>query len=429
MTGEQEGHPLRTERVIAFVRAGVVALNTLTYLQEPVPAARRPVAYALIVSACLYAALGVYVARRGWTGVRGRVERPAWAIGSTVADVVFIGLWVWATGSASSPYDLLFHAEAVATVGRFGLRIGCAYVAGAALPYAWIVAAGGATLRDVVVRIGYLAVVTVFAGYFVEEARHSERHAAAAEAHARSLDELAHLKDGFITQVSHELRTPLTGVRGAARTLSTRARDLTDDQRELLVTMIDRQSARLTVLIEDILDFSKTEGGLVQLAPTEVDVESLIDAVVAGAVESGAPNVRAGSVPPGASLLCDRDKLTRALAKLVENAVKFSAPESPVVVSASDVDGWIYITVTDRGEGIPHEEQRRIFDSFHRAGTASTRVTEGIGIGLSIAEGLVRLHGGRIEVRSEPGEGSAFTICVPRRGGEIRLDAPTSRLG
>lgn len=429
MVRQQEAHPLRTERVIAFVRAGVVALNTVTYLQAPVPSARRPVAMALVVAACIYAAGAAYVAQRAWSGPNRGVPGRPWDIGSTILDVAFIGLWVWATGGASSPYDLLFHAEAVAAVGRFGLRVGAGYVFGAAVVYAWIVAADGAPLRDVAVRVGYLAVITVFAGYFVEDARRSERVAAAAEAHARSLDELGRLKDGFITQVSHELRTPLTGVRGAARTLASRGRELTEDQRDLLVTMVDRQSARLTVLIEDILDFSKTEGGLVELEPVDVDVASLVEDVVSSAVARGAPNVRVGSVPRGVTLLCDRDKLARALAKLVENAVKYSAPDAPVVVSAAEVDGWVSITVTDRGEGIPRAEQRRIFDSFHRAGSPSTRTTEGIGIGLSIAEGLVRLHGGRIEVKSEPGRGSSFTICVPQRGGEIRLDAPTSRLG
>jgi signal transduction histidine kinase len=221
---------------------------------------------------------------------------------------------------------------------------------------------------------------------------------------------LESLRADVIATVSHELRTPISAVYGAARTL--RARRVDSDTADQLLDVIDLESGRLAALVEDVLVTSQIDADRITLARETIDPQHVIESVTRG-VDSSKLSIDLGSVTGCAS--GDHEKLRQVLSNLVENALKYGRP--PVIVRARDAYRAIRFEVSDSGDGIPREEQQRIFEKFYRQEAHLDGGIRGTGLGLYICRELVHRMDGRIGVHSREGHGATFWVELPRRAG------------
>ncbi|MBI5343850.1 MAG: HAMP domain-containing histidine kinase [Deltaproteobacteria bacterium] len=172
---------------------------------------------------------------------------------------------------------------------------------------------------------------------------------------------------------------------------------------------------RMCDIINRILVISRLDNKTIQLKPVRMDIKDvmrdilkLIEPSASGkgieiTLEGGNPSIRG-----------DREGLTEVFTNIIENAIKYNKPDGKVAINIGEESGWAVVSVEDTGIGIAAFDVDKIFDRFYRV-DASRGVTVGSGIGLSIVKTIVEAHGGRIEVRSEPGKGSAFTVFLPKR--------------
>jgi signal transduction histidine kinase len=241
------------------------------------------------------------------------------------------------------------------------------------------------------------------------------------------LRELDEMKSDFVAITSHELRTPLSSVRGFVDSLLRRMDDLSREDIQEYLEIIQVQSDRLIRLVEDLLLASRIEAGRLSLLPEVVPAGSLLDSVVSG-LGSEAGRVRWVDEGLPDELVVDPQRLAQILTNLLVNAIKFSPPENGVVLRAgSRSPGTVTFTVEDRGSGIAVEELERIFDRFHQTESSSSH-SEGAGLGLYIAKQLVEAMGGWIGVRSTPGRGSTFEVTIPASR-NLPAPAPLSGAG
>jgi len=230
------------------------------------------------------------------------------------------------------------------------------------------------------------------------------------------LRRLSALRADFVSLVSHELRSPMAAVIGAARTLEQRWRDLSPEHRDSFLSLIADETTRLSNLIGDVLDTSRIEAGTFTYVFGNVDIAELVrETVAAASVGQQEVSVKAsvrGSLP---SIRGDRERLKQVLVNLIENAVKYSADGDEVRVAAFSADAGVRVEVADTGPGIARDDQRVIFEKFGRV-RASGPGKPGTGLGLFIARSIVEAHGGSLDVRSQPGRGSIFTVSLPSMG-------------
>lgn len=230
---------------------------------------------------------------------------------------------------------------------------------------------------------------------------------------------LSRMKSDFVSNVSHELRTPVASIRVFGELLRMgRAQD-PDKVREY-GAHIEGESRRLTRLIDNILDFSRIESGHKEYRFERGDVREVVDAVIRTfemrsaaqgiTIQRSLPN---GAVPP---VRMDPDAIAQAFQNLLDNALKYSDGSKEIFVTVSAEDGFVAVSVRDSGIGIPRDEQKKIFERFHRVGTGLVHDVKGSGLGLSIVHHIVDAHGGDVAVVSEPGAGSTFTIRLPIEG-------------
>jgi signal transduction histidine kinase len=237
------------------------------------------------------------------------------------------------------------------------------------------------------------------------------------EAERQTVEELRRLsalRADFVSLVSHELRSPMAAVIGAARTLQGRWRSLSAAQREAFLALIADETNRLALLIGDVLDTSRIEAGTFSYTFSDVDLTRLVeDAVATAAIGQDEVRVRASV---GASRVPrvrgDRERLRQVLTNLIDNAIKYSPSGDEVEVHVQPENGVVCITVADHGPGIPHDQQRLIFEKFGRADVPGV-AKPGSGLGLFIARSIAEAHGGTIEVRSRPNEGATFVLTLP----------------
>jgi two-component system, OmpR family, sensor histidine kinase KdpD len=213
------------------------------------------------------------------------------------------------------------------------------------------------------------------------------------------------IKTALLRSVSHDLRSPLTAVVAAGDALASPELS-TDDRLELADTIV-HESRRLARLVDQLLDLSRLQAGAAE--PRE-DWCSLEEVVRAAVEDTGAPErVRLAIAPDLPLIRADAGQLQRAIANLVENALRYGAGE-PVSVRARASGGRILMRVVDHGPGIPLAEQERIFTPFYRGAGAAG---QGSGLGLAIVRGLLEANGGRVRVESLPGQGTSFVIELP----------------
>jgi len=227
--------------------------------------------------------------------------------------------------------------------------------------------------------------------------------------------EMARLKSDFVANVSHDLKTPLSVIRMYGETLEL-GRVPDPATRQEYYRVITRESERLSRLIDNVLDFSRIEGGrrLYDPAPTAVEalVRDTLEAFDYPLAQQGF-KVEVHVAPDLPELMLDADAVGQALANLVDNAIKYSGERRALVVEAGLLDGQLALSVADQGIGIAREEQERIFEKFYRVGRSETQGRRGSGVGLALVRHVAEAHGGRVTVESRPGEGSRFTIRLP----------------
>ncbi len=243
---------------------------------------------------------------------------------------------------------------------------------------------------------------------------------------ARRVEEV---RRDFVANVSHELKTPVGGLGLLAEAVL----DAKDDPEAVhrFASRMQVESARLAQLVKEIVDLSRLQVADTLHEPRLVNVTAAVhEAIDYSRVSADAKQIEiAEACSPDLKVFGDEDLLVTAVRNLVGNAVAYSDAGSRVAVGGRRAGEMVEITVTDQGQGIPDEEQQRIFERFYRVDDARSRATGGTGLGLAIVKHICANHGGEVTVWSEEGRGSTFTIRLPaaadRSGGRPDPSDPT----
>ncbi len=239
---------------------------------------------------------------------------------------------------------------------------------------------------------------------------------------------LTRLRNDLVANVTHELKTPLSSMRLLVDTLLDSPRLNEQTAREYL-ELIARENTRLSRLIDNFLAFSRMERNKYALDFKDVPAAAIVEGAVAAVRERfNVPgcrfDVRLGAGLP--AVRADADALVTALVNLLDNAYKYSGDDKQIALSAEVENGTVVFTVTDNGIGLAPRETKRIFKRFYQVDQRLSRTGGGCGLGLSIVKFIVTAHQGRVEVRSQPGRGSTFTVSIPAADSppEVSRDRP-----
>jgi len=256
--------------------------------------------------------------------------------------------------------------------------------------------------RNLAVTGGVLLLLVVTLGALLRFTRNAQR--------------LAELQMDFVAGVSHELRTPLTALYTAGHNLRGRVAHQ-PAQVERYGEMIQQETGRLRDLVEQVLRFASAGAGRVIQEPTRAAVGKIVEDSVEASralLQTTHCTVDTEIAPDLPEVMADQLALKHALQNLLTNAVKYGARESCWVgVKASRVGDGVEVRVSDRGPGIPEDEQKRIFDAFYRGKRANQEQIHGAGLGLNLVKKIVEAHGGTIRVESKPDEGAQFIVRLP----------------
>jgi signal transduction histidine kinase len=228
---------------------------------------------------------------------------------------------------------------------------------------------------------------------------------------------LSRLKSDFVANVSHELKTPLALIRLFAETLELR-RVPSEEKAQQYYRVINKESQRLTQLINNILDFSRIEAGRKEYRFRPTDVGAVVGEVVESyrfPIEQQGFQLEVSIAEDLPEVVVDPEALSQALLNLVNNAIKYSGDQKYLGLDVRREDDRVVIAVSDHGVGIPKAEQHRIFEKFYRVEDTLIHTTKGSGLGLALVQHIMDAHGGSVELTSAPGEGSTFRLLVPLR--------------
>jgi signal transduction histidine kinase len=242
---------------------------------------------------------------------------------------------------------------------------------------------------------------------------------------------LSRLKSDFVANVSHELKTPLALIRLFAETLEL-GRVPTEEKKGQYYRIINKESRRLTQLINNILDFSRIEAGRKEYRLRRGDVAAVVRDVVEAyrfPIEHLGFVLDVDVAEDLPEIDLDPEAISQALINLLNNAIKYSPEKGSVRVSARREGDRVLVSVADRGIGIPRAEHRRIFEKFYRVESSLVHTTKGSGLGLALVQHITEAHGGRVELASAPGEGSTFTLSLPVREDDAAEGAARGTMG
>lgn len=249
----------------------------------------------------------------------------------------------------------------------------------------------------------------------------------------RDMSDALQLREALVANVSHELRTPLSMIRLGIETLD-REEKLDASERSEIRDAIRRETMLLSHLVENVLDVTRLDSHGVNIVREEVDPADLVYSLLSDYSEW----IRRQEFELEISIdetvepqMWDREAMSRALLNLVENAIKYSRDDRRLTVGLSNRPEEVCLSVRDHGVGLRKEEIGRIFDPYYRAEFSDTVSRRGAGLGLTLVREIVRAHGGRMEVSSAPGEGSTFSMILPRTDelGNEELTAERLRTG
>jgi len=226
------------------------------------------------------------------------------------------------------------------------------------------------------------------------------------------LERLEIVRQEFLANVSHELRTPLTSILASAETLETSSDGASDSDKRFL-SIIHKNAARMQRLINDLLELGAIENVTVDVEPVRLFplVEDIVTSLSVAAAERKI--TLQNQVSTKVEVFADPHRLMQMLTNLIDNAIKFNREGGTVTINHQTDNGDV-IRVGDTGEGIPAQHLDRLFERFYRVDRARSRNLGGTGLGLAIVKHLARAHGGDVNVTSRVGEGSEFTIRLPR---------------
>ncbi|OFW29331.1 MAG: hypothetical protein A3J28_00935 [Acidobacteria bacterium RIFCSPLOWO2_12_FULL_60_22] len=286
----------------------------------------------------------------------------------------------------------LWHPHTTTAVAT--IRLGGQPIGSLALQGAMLSDTGLQALLNLV-EIGLERVRAQEAATRAEAARHSQE-----------------FKSTLLDALAHEFKTPLTSIKAATSAILCNGVTQPEQQRELL-TVMDQEASRLSALVTEAIHLARIEAGKILLHREPHPVDGLIRRVLMQMEIplEGRP-IRlavAGTVPPVA---VDAELLELALKQLIDNAAKYSPPDSPISIQAGLTGDAVVISVRNEGAGIPEEERSKIFDRFYRGQDARHQVA-GSGMGLAIAQEIIQAHGGELRVESSPGQGAEFIAVVP----------------
>lgn len=240
------------------------------------------------------------------------------------------------------------------------------------------------------------------------------QQAGESQAARRAFAESDRKKDEFISYISHELKNPMASIKGYADLMRRRLNKNPDDPNRKGLEIISAQVGRMTLLLDQLLDFSRINLDQLHLDRRPIDIVQLAQRLI----EELQPTTHHHAlqlVTQGTSvvIVADENRLRQALQYLLSNAIKFSPAAGTIVVSAApNTAGGVQVAVSDKGIGIPTAEQQRVFERFYRASNVGD-AHAGLGLGLYLASEIVARHGGQIDLVSALGEGSTFTIKLP----------------
>ena len=260
----------------------------------------------------------------------------------------------------------------------------------------------------------------------ISERKYAEREIARAQAAA---EEAARLKSAIISNLSHEIRTPLNVILGYAEVINDYFAGKGDASQSDALDAIMRAGDRLCSTIQDVLDISKVEAGGFETQPARIELERLLGRHLAGfaaAARRKGLEFECIVEQAGVAVMFDEYCLTRALAILLDNAIKFTAHGRITVRLALDAQGTLCLEVRDSGVGIPASHLPRLFKPFSQANVGDDRGFEGLGLGLALCRRYLELNGALISAASVEGAGSVFTIRFPSHEASSR--APLSLL-
>jgi two-component system, OmpR family, sensor histidine kinase KdpD len=227
-------------------------------------------------------------------------------------------------------------------------------------------------------------------------------------AHVRA--EAERLRNALLSSVSHDLRTPLASITGGVSSLLESGDSLDAETQRELLRSVHEEAERLNRLVQNLLEMTRLESGSVQVRKDWHSIEELVGAAL------GRFNRRLGQRPivtriPADLPLVPLDPvlIEQVLVNLLDNALKYTPPESPIEIAARVEGDGVTVEVADRGPGLPPGEERRVFDKFYRGRAVADR---GVGLGLAICQGIVEAHGGRIWAENRPGGGVAFRFTL-----------------
>jgi len=218
----------------------------------------------------------------------------------------------------------------------------------------------------------------------------------------------------FISNVAHELRSPLSVVYGYLQRTAKRI-PMSPTQQESL-EMATVEAERMTLILQDLIDLARAESLDVSLPKEPLILNEFVRDIANMTEKFDHPNLQTDIAPLPIRVQTHRDYLMQVLDHLIQNAVRHSQPDSPIVIRLKQVNDSAIIQVSDRGEGIPQSEQALIFEPFHRIDPSRSRATGGTGLGLAIVKILIEKMGGTLSLDSEPGVGTTFTLTLPTIG-------------
>jgi signal transduction histidine kinase len=229
--------------------------------------------------------------------------------------------------------------------------------------------------------------------------------------------EAERLKDAFVAHVSHELRTPLTSIKGYSSILSASAADVLDEQQQGFLTIINRHTDNLIMMIDELLDFSEMEAK----GTLGIQRESIVLAdFVTDISDEWRPKMDDKEltfeldIPPSLPIVeADSRRLRWAIINLVRNAWQYTPSGGAVTIQPTSADEYVILKVSDTGVGMTSEEQQQIFNRFYRPLHEEDDDVRGLGLGLYVTQAIIEAHGGELVVESEKGVGSAFSLVLP----------------
>jgi signal transduction histidine kinase len=232
---------------------------------------------------------------------------------------------------------------------------------------------------------------------------------------SRQLEEASQHKSQFLANMSHELRTPLNAILGYTELMADGAYGEPSEKMMGVLKRLESNGRHLLGLINDVLDLSKIEAGQLLLELSDYTVQDIAQ-TVRSTLEPLAADKKlsfrlelAPELPPGHG---DGRRLTQVLINLVGNGIKFT-DAGEVVIKATAADGSFHVSVRDTGPGISAADQTKLFQEFQQADNAITKKKGGTGLGLAISKRIIEMHGGKIWVESQPGQGSTFAFSLP----------------